>query len=251
MSTEREPRRDIDVGSLRAVLLVGGKGTRLMPYTATFPKALVPLGDRPILEILLQRLRRSGIEHIVLAIGHLGELVQAYFSHRPDLLEQIDLSYVHEDEPLGTAGALSLVSGISETFLVMNGDVLTDLSFTDLVAFHRQRGAELTIATHNRVVKIDLGVLELGDRDQVVGYLEKPTYGYNVSMGIYVFEPTVLEYMEPGAYLDFPDLVLRLLADKRHVAAYVTDSLWLDIGRPDDYAAAQELVAADPEAFRG
>jgi NDP-sugar pyrophosphorylase family protein len=250
MSTGPARQPDLDVGSLRAVLLVGGKGTRLRPYTATFPKPLVPLGDRPILEILVRRLQRSGIEHIVLAIGHLGELVQAYFTHRPDLLAQMDLSYVHEDEPLGTAGAVSLVPGLNETFLVMNGDVLTDLSFADLVEFHRRSGALLTIATHRRVVKIDLGVLELDDGDKVVGYVEKPSYDHHVSMGVYVFEPTVLDYMEPGAYLDFPDLVLRLLADDCHVAAYVTDALWLDIGRPDDYAAAQDLIASDPEAFR-
>jgi NDP-sugar pyrophosphorylase family protein len=250
MSTEPAREGGLDVGALRAVLLVGGKGTRLRPYTATFPKPLVPLGDRPILEILVGRLLRSGIRDIVLAIGHLGELVQAYFTHRPDLLAQMDLSYVHEDEPLGTAGALSLVSGVDETFLVMNGDVLTDLDFADLVAFHRRSGALLTIATHRRVVQIDLGVLELDDGDRVVGYLEKPTYAHNVSMGVYVFEPAVLDYMEPGAHLDFPDLVLRLLDDGQHVAAYVTDSLWLDIGRPDDYAAAQELIAGDPEAFR-
>jgi NDP-sugar pyrophosphorylase family protein len=241
---------DLDVGSLRAVLLVGGKGTRLRPYTATFPKPLVPLGDRPILEILVGRLLRSGIRDIVLAIGHLGELVQAYFTHRPDLLEQMKLSYVHEDEPLGTAGALSLLSDVDETFLVMNGDVLTDLDFADLVRFHRRSGAMLTIATHRRVVQIDLGVLELDDGDRVVGYLEKPSYAHHVSMGVYVFEPAVLDCMEPGAHLDFPDLVLRLLADGHHVAAYVTDCLWLDIGRPDDYAAAQELIAGDPELFR-
>jgi NDP-sugar pyrophosphorylase family protein len=251
MSAERAALEgDLDVGSLRAVLLVGGKGTRLRPYTATFPKPLVPLGDRPILEILVRRLLRSGIRDIVLAIGHLGELVQAYFSHRPDLLAQMHLTYVHEDEPLGTAGALSLVPGIDQTFLVMNGDVLTDLDFAELVAFHRRRGALLTIATHRRVVQIDLGVLELGDDDRVVGYLEKPTYAHPVSMGVYVFEPAVLDYMEPGAHLDFPDLVLRLLAAGDPVAAYVTDCLWLDIGRPDDYAAAQELIADDPEVFR-
>jgi NDP-mannose synthase len=251
MTAERETEpADLDVGALRAVLLVGGKGTRLRPYTATFPKPLVPLGDRPILEILVGRLLRSGIRDIVLALGHLGELVQAYFSQRPELLAELDLSYVHEDEPLGTAGALSLVPGINDTFLVMNGDVLTDLDFTDLVRFHRRSGALLTIATHRRVVQIDLGVLELDDGDRVVGYLEKPSYAHHVSMGVYVFEPVVLDYMEPGAHLDFPDLVLRLLADDRRVAAYVTDALWLDIGRPDDYAAAQDLIASDPESFR-
>ena len=193
MSTEGLSYRDVDIGSLLAVVLVGGKGTRLMPYTATFPKPLVPLGDRPILEILLQRLLRAGIGHVVLAVGHLGELVEAYFSSRPNLLAQLDLSYLHEDEPLGTAGALSLLSGVTDTFLVMNGDVLTDLNFTDLLAFHRAAAGRSSRSPRTAAsVAIDLGVLELADGDQVVGYLEKPSYGYNVSMGIYVFEPTVL-----------------------------------------------------------
>ena len=159
----------------------------------------------------------------MLAVGHLGELVLAYLSHRDELLSQIDLSYVHESEPLGTAGALSLVPGLSETFLVMNGDVLTDLNFIDLLAFHQRSGAELTIATHNRVGRESTSACSSSADDRVVGYLEKPTYSYSVSMGIYVFEPTVLDCVEPGVRLEFPDLVLRLLADNRHVAAYVNE----------------------------
>ena len=134
--------------------------------------------------------------------------------------------------------------GLDETFLVMNGDLLTDLDFDALVSFHRRRGAALTIAAHRRQVKIDLGVLECGDDYRLTGYSEKPEYRYDVSMGIYVYEPSVLKYIPPRTYLDFPDLVLKLIAAGEKVCAMPCDCLWLDIGRPDDYARAQEIYAA-------
>jgi NDP-sugar pyrophosphorylase family protein len=234
---------------LRAVILAGGKGTRLMPFTVNFPKPLVPLGDTPVLEVLIRRLIRSGITDITLTLGHLAELVKAYFDHRRRLAREITLRYVEEEEPTGTAGSLALVPGLDQTFLVMNGDLLTNLDFNALVQFHRQQKAVLTIATHIRHVKIDLGVLEF-DRDQrVTHYLEKPEATYYVSMGIYVYEPGVLKYIERGCYLDFPALVLRLLAEGERVCAYPTDCLWLDIGRPDDYARAQELFTEKREVF--
>jgi len=234
---------------LRAVILAGGKGTRLLPFTINFPKPLVPLGDTPVLEVLIQRLIHYGITDITLTLGHLAELVKAYFDHRRRLLEQIRLRYVEEQEPTGTAGSLALVPGLNDTFLVMNGDLLTNLDFHALVQVHREQKAMLTIATHTRHVKIDLGVLEFNGNYQITRYLEKPETTYHVSMGIYVYEPGVLRYIEPGRYLDFPDLVLRLLARGERVCAYPSDCLWLDIGRPDDYARAQELFSEKKEAF--
>jgi NDP-sugar pyrophosphorylase family protein len=203
----------------------------------------VPLGDRPVVELLIENLLRSGIRDVTLTLGHLAELVQAYFAHRQPLLGQLRLRYVVEATPTGTAGSLALVEGLDETFLVMNADLLTNLDFGSLVRFHREQGAALTIAAHRRQVKIDLGVLELDELGKVTNYIEKPERAYHASMGVYVYEPAVLRYITTGEYLDFPDLVLRLLADGQRVSAYVTDCLWLDIGRPDDYARAQELIA--------
>jgi len=232
-----------------AVILAGGKGVRLHPFTVNFPKPLVPLGDTPIIEILMRRLIRAGITDITLTLGHLAELMKAYFHHRRHLVEKIRLRYVEEEKPTGTAGSLALVPDLKDTFLVMNGDLLTDLDFSALVRFHRRQKALLTIATHTRKVKIDLGVLEFDARHRITAYREKPENAYHVSMGIYVYEPAVLAHIEKGKHLDFPDLVLRLIARGERVCACPTDCLWLDIGRPDDYARAQELFHEKREIF--
>jgi NDP-mannose synthase len=237
------------MSGVRAVLLVGGKGSRLAPFTATFPKPLMPLGEVPILEVLMRQLLRSGVTRVTLSLGHLGELVQAYLTHRTQLSEQFSLDYVWEDSPLGTAGALALVEGLDETFLAMNGDVLTDLDFGALVDAHRASGAALTIAAHQQAVPIDLGVLVTDEDGRLTDYIEKPTHHFNVSMGVYVYEPRALELITPGERMDFPDLVLALLAAGEHVQAYANDASWLDIGRPDDYARAQELFATNPLAY--
>lgn len=234
---------------LRAVMLAGGKGVRLHPFTVNFPKPLVPLGDVPVIEVLIARLLKYGITDITLTLGHLAELVKAYFHHRQDLTQQLNLQYVDEEEPTGTAGSLANVPGLDNTFIVMNGDLLTDVDFDELVSFHRERGAMLTIAAHKRHVKIDLGVLELDDDLCLTGYREKPETTYNVSMGIYVYEPQVLRFIQPGKYLDFPDLVLKLIKAGEKVCALPCDCLWLDIGRPDDYAKAQELFAERRKAL--
>ena len=228
---------------MRAVILAGGKGVRLQPFTVVFPKPLVPLGDRPVIEVLIDRLIAFGITDIALTLGHLAELIKAYFQHRPQLMAQAWLRYIDEEVPTGTAGSLASVQGLDQTFLVMNGDLLTDLDFDELVSFHRRHGAALTIAVHQRHVKVDFGVLELDDTYRVTGYDEKPELKYDVSMGIYVYEPRVLKFIAPGRYLDFPDLVLKLISAGEKVCAMPSDCLWLDIGRPDDYARAQEIYA--------
>jgi NDP-sugar pyrophosphorylase family protein len=232
---------------LRAVVLAGGKGVRLRPFTVNFPKPLMPLGDDPILEVLIKRLVAFGITDITLTLGHLAELVKAYFHTHNRLTTQVRLRYVEEDEPTGTAGSLASVPDLDETFLVMNGDLLTDLDFDVLVSFHRRQGAALTIATHRRNVNVDFGVLEADEKNQVIGYKEKPELSYDVSMGIYVYEPSVLKFIAPGKYLDFPDLVLKLIAAGEKVYAMPSDCLWLDIGRPDDYALAQEIYTKGKE----
>jgi len=223
---------------MKAVILAGGRGTRLAPYTTILPKPLVPVGDYPILEILVRQLLAQGITDVTLTVGYLAELIRAYFLQRPVLTDRLTLSYVTETTPTGTAGSLAHVPGLDETFLAMNGDILTTLDFRALVRYHRERGAMLTIATHRKQVKIDLGVLVIDPSQRVTDYQEKPELDYRISMGVYVYEPRVLDYIPRGAYLDFPDLVLRLLRAGELVAAYHSDDLWFDIGRHEDYQAA-------------
>lgn len=235
---------------MRAVILAGGKGVRLRPFSVNFPKPLMPLGDHPILEVLIRRLLAFGITDITLTLGHLAELIKAYFHTHNRLTTEVRLRYVEEEEPTGTAGSLASVRGLDQTFLVMNGDLLTDLDFDELVSFHHRHGAALTIAAHRRRVKIDLGVLECGDDCRIIEYKEKPELSYDVSMGIYVYEPRVLTFIAPGMYLDFPDLVLKLIAAGEKVCAMPCDCLWLDIGQPDDYARAQQIYAERGEGYR-
>ena len=225
----------------RAVILAGGKGTRLRPYTTVLPKPLMPVGDRPILDVVIRQLRARDFDRITISTGYLAELIEAFF--RDGSAHGIPVDYVREDEPLGTAGALSLVDGLDEDFLVMNGDVLTDLDYGRLLDDHRASDAVATIATHSRTIEISLGVLAFDDHaddTRLTGYYEKPRIDYEASMGVYCFSPRVLEHVERGKRLDFPDLILRLVAAGETVRAWRSDDFWLDIGRHDDYEQAQE-----------
>jgi NDP-sugar pyrophosphorylase family protein len=219
------------------VILAGGRGTRLAPYTTVLPKPLMPLGDVPILEVLLHQLRRSVVTHVTLAVGHLAPLLMAYFADGDRFGLRID--YSREDGPLGTAGPLTLVEGLDSTFLVMNGDLLTDLDAGAMVEFHRANGAVATIGVCERDIPIDLGVIDVDGASRVTGYREKPVYGYRASMGAYVFEPSVLSHIQRGRRFDLPELIGALLAAGEPVVAYTHVGYWLDIGRPDDYQRAQ------------
>ena len=232
---------------MKAIVLAGGKGTRLAPYTKILPKPLVPIGDMPILEILLRQMKKAGIDQVILTVGHLAELLQAFFQEGQRFGLKIDYSF--EQKPLGTAGPLSLIANqIEDTFLVTNGDVLTTLDICDLVAAHRRSGAIATIAAHERQVKIDLGVLRFNGSDELTDYIEKPAYDFCVSMGIYVFEPRVLEYIPYDQYLDFPDLVLKLIQAKEKVIGYRFDGYWQDLGRVEDYEQAiQDFETLRPQ----
>jgi len=225
---------------MQAVILAGGKGTRLAPYTTIFPKPLVPIGDRPILEIIIRQLVRHGIGDIILSVGHLGELIEAYFQNGHKNFPGLTLTCHREQQPLGTAGPLALIPGLAETFFVMNGDVLTTLDYGRMLKFHRDRRAALTIAVHAKEVLIDLGVLEIDSAQHLRAYREKPRFQFDVSMGVYIYEASTLRYIEKGRHLDFPDLVLRLLDRGEVVAAYPSSDYWLDIGRREDYEQAQQ-----------
>ncbi len=223
---------------MKAVVLAGGKGARLSPYTTILPKPLMPIGDMPILEVLLHQMRDAGITQVVLTVGHLSELLRAFFKDGSHF--GLKITYSYEDHPLGTAGPIALVDNLDDTFLVTNGDVLTTLDLRGLIEFHRQQRAIATIAAHHRQTKIDLGVIEHDGDQRVTGYIEKPSYDFLVSMGIYVFEPAVLVYIEQNQYLDFPDLVRKLIAAGEKVVGYEFNGYWEDLGRPDDYARASK-----------
>ncbi|HEX7974702.1 MAG TPA: sugar phosphate nucleotidyltransferase [Anaerolineales bacterium] len=231
---------------MKAVILAGGKGARLAPYTKILPKPLMPIGDMPILEILLRQMKRAGIQEAVLTVGHLAGLLRAFFQFGENL--GIKISYSYEEHPLGTAGPLSLVPGLDDTFLVANGDILTALDLGSLVESHRASGAIATIATHTRKIHVDLGVIHSNGSNEVIGYIEKPDYEFQVSMGVYVFEPRVLQYIPKNQYLDFPDLVLRLIERGEKVMGYPYDGYWQDLGRPDDYEqAVQDFETLRPQ----
>ena len=234
---------------MKAVILAGGKGSRLAPYTKVIPKPLMPIGDMPILEVLLHQIKRAGVDEAVLSVGHMASLLRVFFQEGENI--GVRLRYSYEQAPLGTAGPLALVDGLEQTFLVMNGDVLTTLDFSDLIEFHKRCGALVTIAMYNRQVKVDFGVLQLNGDNQVVDYIEKPTYDFQVSMGIYVLEPEVLQYIPVRQYFDFPDLILRLLKANKVVVGYPFNGYWQDLGRPDDYEQAIQDFEKMRDQFLG
>jgi NDP-sugar pyrophosphorylase family protein len=225
----------------RVAVLAGGRGTRLSPYTSVLPKPLMPIGDRSILEIVVRRLAEQGFTDVTLCVGYLSHLIRAVSEHLEATGAQI--SYVHEREALGTAAPLRLIDGLDDTFIAMNGDVLTTLDYRALVDQHRESGNLVTIATQQRTIKIDYGVLHVDvvqgdDRRPIIAFEEKPEIVSTVSMGVYVLEPRALDYIPYGSYFDFPDLVQSLLYHHEQVGAYVFDGLWFDIGRHDDYEQA-------------
>ncbi len=221
---------------MKVIIMAGGRGVRLAPLTEVIPKPLVPIGGMPILEFILRQLKNQGFTKITLAVGYLAELIQAYFGNGSRF--GVEITYSYEPEPLGTAGPLSLIDELHEPFIVMNADVMSNINFNDLLLFHRSHGGVATISSYELSIKIDLGVIIKNGNTRIVGYVEKPTSQYLVSMGIYVFEPEVLRFIKKGSYLDFPDLIQLLLDHDLPVHHFHFQGFWLDIGRHDDYAKA-------------
>jgi NDP-sugar pyrophosphorylase family protein len=220
---------------------------RLRPYTAILPKPLLPIGERPVIEHILRRLSAFGVERVDLSVAHLGELIRIYLSEATDLTDSLDLRWHWEDEPLGTAGALKVIPDLEGTFLVMNGDVLSNIDLGELAEVHDKSDAALTIAMRAQRVDISLGVIESSE-GVVTGYNEKPTLHYEVSMGIYIYEQRALGYLPEGA-CQFPDLVKLLLEAGERVAAYRSDADWFDIGTFPEYERAVRYVEENPSAF--
>jgi NDP-sugar pyrophosphorylase family protein len=236
MLSAKAKRRPADV-PLRAVVLAGGRGTRLEPFTSVLPKPLMPIGGRAIIEVVIDQLAVCGIQHVTLCVGYLSHLIRAILADGEGSGVKID--YVQETEPLGTAGPLKFIEDLDERFIVMNGDVLTTLDYRDFARHHVESGNLVTVATHERTVKIDYGVLRNSDTDQgrIAAYEEKPEFSLQVSMGIYMMEPEVLAWI-PDGHFDFPDLVQELLQAGQPVGAYNYSGLWFDIGRQSDYELA-------------
>lgn len=220
-----------------AVVLAGGRGTRLLPYTTTIPKPLMPIGDEcAILEIILRQLARAGFPRVTIAIGHLGELIRAYVGTGGQWGLEVD--YVAEAQPLGTMGpVVATLARLPEHFLVMNGDILTDLDYAALLDDHVGARPALTVATCRREIAVDFGVLRV-DQGRIIEFTEKPVLSYEVSMGVYALSRSTLADYPPGEPLGFDQLVIDLLQNGRLPSVYPFDGYWLDIGRPEDYDRA-------------
>ena len=222
---------------MQAVILAGGKGARLRPYTTVLPKPMMPVGEKPILEILINKLAESGIKKIVISVGYLSSIIQAYFGNGERF--GVDIEYFVEAEPLGTAGCLALIEDLEEEFIVTNGDILTDLDFNELIKHHAAHGRKVTICSFKKEVTISLGVLEI-DGDTIQDYIEKPTYDFSVSMGMYVMNRSVIEHIPPNKYFDLPTLIKKLISVNEPINVFLFAGEWHDIGREEDYKAVLE-----------
>jgi len=221
-----------------AIILAGGKGTRLKPYTLVLPKPLMPIGEYPILEVIVRQLVRFGFNRITMAVNHHAEIIKAFFGNGQKW--GISIDYSLEDKPLGTMGPLKLIRDLPENFLVMNGDILTDLNFSELYDQHVKDVSLFTISGHLREQLIDYGVLETDSLGNLIGFTEKPKNQYQVSMGIYMANKKILQFIREGFPYGFDNLMLDLLKAKHQINVINYDGYWLDIGRPDDYIEAIE-----------
>ncbi|MBW0434143.1 NTP transferase domain-containing protein [Leptospira yasudae] len=222
--------------SKRAVILAGGKGTRLRPYTTVLPKPLMPIGDYPILEVIVKQLVKAGFSHITMAVNHQAQLIQAFFQDGNKWNTKIDYSL--EDKALGTMGPLKLISDLPENFLVMNGDVLTDISFSSFYQTHITSKSIFTISSKKRQQLIDYGVLETNQQGFLTGFREKPAQDFEVSMGVYMLNHEALNFIPEDAVFGFDNLMLKLIEVNKQVSVLAHEGFWLDIGRPDDYEKA-------------
>jgi len=234
---------------MKALILVGGKGTRLKPYTITVPKPLLPVGDLPILEIILRQLKKSGVDEVILAVGHMSHLFESFFQDGRRF--GLKVSYSFEEEPIGTAGAISLaLNRLGENFIVMNGDLLTTLNYKKMLKAHQSRKAAGTIAIYRREIKMDFGVIKADSSGILEDYIEKPSYFYDFGMGVNILNSAAISpLLTSGEYLDMPDLMLRLKKNREIVYCYQEDCFWLDMGCPEDYEKANEAFESRKNDF--
>jgi len=236
------------MAELHAVIMAGGRGSRLAPYTTVLPKPLMPLDDRPILGVVLEQLVEAGVTSITISVGHLSGLIEGWVRHHEPSLG-VPVHFVYEHEPLGTAGALANMRRPTETFLALNGDILTDLAFTRLIERNSETGAIATMAINERTVQVEYGVVHTTADGLIARLEEKPTLRYRVSMGIYAMRPEIIDLITPGERIDFPDLLTRAMARGNAVQTLPFDGYWRDIGNRDDYEGAIADFAEDRGRF--
>lgn len=233
--------------SKRAVILAGGVGSRLRPYTVVLPKPLMPIGEYPILEVVIRQLADHGFDHVTLAVNHQADIIKSYFNSGKKW--GITIDYSLEKQVLGTMGPLKLIKDLPENFLVMNGDVLTDLDYSSMYRRHVETGQLFSISSSIRIERSEFGVLKVDSNNLLYGFQEKPIVSYNVSMGIYMLSREVLQYIPDDQPFGFDDLMLRLMEVERDVYVGSHDGYWLDIGRPDDYMKAIDMFEDNKEMF--
>jgi NDP-sugar pyrophosphorylase family protein len=231
----------------RVIIQAGGLGTRLHPYTTVLPKPLVPVGERPILETMVEQFVAQGFDHITITLGHLGHLIMAVIGDGSRFGARVE--YVWESKPLGTIGAVTLVESLDEPFLVANGDLLTDFDYRTFMKEHTNSGAALSVGTYHKRVEISLGVFELDLARRITSFKEKPTLSLPCSMGIYAVDPSLLAYIPRDQYFGFDDLMSICLDQDLPVRAHMFEGHWLDIGRPEDHCTASEVFEAHRDAF--
>ncbi len=224
--------------SKRAVILAGGKGTRLKPYTISLPKPLVPIGEMPILEIIIRKLAQNGFDRVTITVNHMADIIRAFCGDGSKW--GITIDYSLEDKPLSTMGPLKLINDLPDNFLIMNGDVLTDLDFGAFYENHINEENIFTVSAYTREQKVDYGVLETGSDNKLVNFIEKPTTTYKVSMGVYMANKEILNFIPENQFYGFDHLMLDLIKNQKPATVKVHSGYWLDIGRPDDYEKACE-----------
>ena len=233
--------------SKRAVILAGGKGVRLKPYTTVLPKPLMPIGEYPILEVVIRQLSYYGFNHITMAVNHQAELIKAYFQSGEKWNVKID--YSMENIPLSTMGPLKLIHDLPENFLIMNGDVLTDLDFKKFLDFHNSKSSLFTISSYQRSEKQDYGVLHTNDKGYLTSFEEKPVYDFTVSMGVYAANIAVLDIIPDGIPYGFDNLMVDMIKLGKQPLTKLFSGYWLDIGRPDDYMKAIDEFESGKDIF--
>ncbi len=236
---------------MQAVILAGGKGTRLAPYTVVFPKPMLPVGGQPIIETIIQQLSYYNFKEIIICLGYLGDLIEVYLKSDSRIPKDVHIRYVTEQNPLGTAGALSLIDGLDEDFLVINGDILTTLNFEDFFVFHKKKKAALSIAAGQKEIKMNLGILEINEDGRVEEFIEKPTYTFQDNMGVYIYNRRALGYIQQNKRLDFNILVGEMIQTGEDIFAYKSQDpyFWIDIGQHADFERANEEFSKRKNEF--
>jgi len=233
----------------QVVILAGGQGSRLRPYTTILPKPLLPVGEIPILEIIIRQLKHYGFKNILIATGYLAELIEAYFGDGRRW--GVCICYVRESKPLGTAGALKLARHTEDDFLVLNGDVLTDMNFAAFFKWHIRQKACGSIVIKERRIKGDFGVVEVGPAHELISYREKPEHQSFVSIGVNAFNRRAKSYINPGESIGIPDLMVRIKEKSQWVCCFQVHDQWLDLGRFEDLEQAQEIFRLHKKKFFG